>query len=326
MSDIVMRALHIFPLTSSGRLPESLPAPGEGAENLDLILFCSSGELGVLQQKDIADWTSRKIDRQHGPECVFVSLACASWYAALLEFERSPCRHAELWVIEAPTSFIQERLDCAGLGSGGEGLSVQPGIARMILQKCQAKPGEQVLDVCALLAKPAGMRGTEQLVKRYGQWLADGLSGYSDADWVSFTIATDWSTQLLAGLSRWFPQVMDRLSMLPSMETDIMHLMAMKPLYELRRELAKARQRPLFVTTLAAGGRIGCVRVRTAAPPVLLSPRPKAFKPVMITGRQVEVGVPPDYCDPQYRYVDNQYFLTELSAYPQCSRTWNGYE
>ncbi|CQJ56178.1 Uncharacterised protein [Yersinia intermedia] len=326
MSDIVLRALHIFPLSSQGKLPETLPAPGEAVEDLDLILFCSSGELAVMQQEDISAWAYRQAHHQQSPRRAFVSLACASWYAALLEFERSPYRHAELWVIETSASFIQERLDCAGLGNGGAGLSVQPGIARMVLQKCRAEPGDNVLEACALFAKPAGLRGTEQLIKRYGHWLAEGLGDEPCADWVSFAIATDWSTQLLAGLSHWFPQMMDRLALLPSMETDIIHLMAMKPLYELHRELAQTRVRPLFITTLAAGGRIGCILVRAAESRLPTAQQPKEVQAVTVSARKTVAGTPPDYCDPQYRYVDNQYFLTELSIHPQCSRIWNGYE
>lgn len=318
MSDIVLRCLHIFPLSPQGKLPENLPAPGEGAEGVDLILFCSSGEHGVMQQKDIASWAYRQMPFQPSPRRAFVSLACASWYAAILEFERSPCRHVELWVIETPGAFIQERLDCAGLGSSGAGLSVQPGIARMVLQKCQAIPGDIVLDACALFAKPPGIRGTEQLIKRYGDWLAKCTGDDLHAKWVSFAISTDWSDQLLAGLSLWFPQMMERLTLLPSMETDIIHLMAMKPLYELHRELAQPHSGSLFITTLAAGGRIGCILVHPAEKHVTGASLPGKAQVVAVPAGRMLPGVPPDYCDPQYRYVDNQYFLTELSMHPQC--------
>ncbi|AVV37535.1 MULTISPECIES: hypothetical protein [Pantoea] len=326
MRDMVLRGLHLFPLSSQGTLPKTLPAPGEGAEGLDLILFCSSGELGVMQQQDIAAWSRQQAFCQLSPRRAFVSLACASWYAALLEFERSPCRHAEIWVIESPASFIQERLDCAGLGHGGAGLTVQPGIARMVLQKCQAKHGELVLEACALFAKPAGLRGTEQLIKRYGAWLAAGLGDDHAAGWVSFAIATGWSDQLLAGLSHWFPQLMERLTRLPSMETDTVHLLAIKPLHELHREIAQRHSGTLFITTLAAGGRIGCVVVRTAEralPGAVQRDKPHA---VPVPAGSMLPGMPPDYCDPQYRYVDNQYFLTEMTLCSQCSRTWNDYE
>ncbi|RRW67866.1 hypothetical protein EGJ48_19355 [Pantoea dispersa] len=325
MSDIVLRDLHIFPLSSQGELPDALPAPGEGAKALDLILFCSSGELGVMQQQDIAAWSQQQTFCQPSPRRAFVSLACASWYAALLEFERSPCHHVEIWVIESPASFIQERLDCAGLGHGGEGLTVQPGIARMVLQKCQAKPGEVVLEACALFAKPAGLRGTEQLIKRYGAWLAAGLGDDRAAGWVSFAIATGWSDQLLAGLLHWFPQLMGQLTRLPSMETDTLHLLAIKPLHELHRNVAQCRSGALFMTTLAAGGRIGCVVVRTAKSVPGVVPRDKPHT-VPVPASRMLPGTPPDYCDPQYRYVDNQYFLTEMTLHSQSSRTWNDYE
>lgn len=326
MSDIVLRSLHIFPLSRQGKLPETLPAPGEGADGLDLILFCSSGELGVMQQEDIAAWAYRQPPCQPSPRRAFVSLACASWYAAILEFERSPCHHAELWVIETPGAFIQERLDCAGLGNGGAGLSVQPGIARMVLQKCPAAPGDIVLDACALFAKPPGLRGTEQLIKRYGAWLAGCLGNTCHANWVSFAIATAWSDRLLSGLSHWFPQMMARLTLLPSMETDIIHLMAMKPLYELHRERAQPRSGSLFISTLAAGGRIGCILVHAVENRLPgASPFDKA-PPVAVPAGNMLPGAPPDYCDPQYRYIDNQYFLTELSISPEYSRTWNDYE
>ena len=326
MSEIVLCGLHIFPLSPQGKLPATIPAPGEGAEGLDLILFCSSGELGVMQQEDIAAWASRQLSCQPLPRRAFVSLACASWFAAILEFERSPCRYAELWVIETPSAFIQERLDCAGLGSGGADLSVRPGIARMVLQKCQAAPGDIVLDACALFAKPQGLRGTEQLIKRYGTWLAECLGDDSHANWVSFAIATNWSDQVFSGLLHWFPQIMERLTLLPSMETDLVHLMAMKPLYELHRECGKSNFSSLIITTLAAGGRIGCVLVHTFESRLPGSTRPCKTYAVTVPADNMLPGTPPYYCDPQYRYVDNQYFLTELSKYPQCSSKRNDYE
>ncbi|WP_340617571.1 hypothetical protein [Xenorhabdus entomophaga] len=314
MLNVVLRDLRIFPVSDTGELPESLPAPGEDAIDPELFLFCSSGEQGILQQRKVSEWMNKGSRQQLRPQCAFVSMACASWYAAILEFERSPFHTAELWVLETSSSFVQERLDSAGLGKGGEGLQAKPGIARMVVHKCQPQEGDIVLSACSLFAKPPGLRGTELLVRRYGEWLDVNSTAHQSADWVSFSIATGWSAQLWAGLFCWFPEVMSRLKQRPSMETDVCHLLAMKPMHELHRELRHPLAHPLIITTLAAGGRVGCIVVHSHISPAEVASEPKVYRPVLVPPHPIRNGYMPDYCDPQYRYADNQYFLTELSS------------
>lgn len=314
MDEIVLYDLQLFSLPELITAEVGLPAPGNSIPCVELILFCSSGEFGVLHQAWIAEWITRSDRLLPKQRRAFVSMACASWYAALLEFMRSDCGSAEIWVIEASADFIQERLDSAGLGPDGEGLLATSGIARMCLRKGRALSGEVVLDACTLFSKPAGLRGMELLIKRYAQWLIAHMPESGKADWISFAIATDWSRQLQVGLSLWGEKVMRAFVAWPSFEQGNAHLMAMKPLHELTFHLQQPLVRPVVLTTLAAGGRIGSAIFRSKEAYNESRCRPTNISPILLPPIVLPAGMPPHYCMREYRYRDNEYFLTELDG------------
>ncbi|MBF4801474.1 hypothetical protein [Aeromonas hydrophila] len=310
MNQIVLHGIRLFPWPRSSPFLETLPPPGSELPGAELILFCSSGEVEVLQQPWMVEWMSREERRMTPPRRAFVSMACASWYAAMLEFMRSDCCSAEIWVIEACVDFIQERMDCAGLGRGGEGLLARGGVACISLRKVDSREHGVRLAACALFAKPAGLQGTELLIKRYAQWISAHQYGNEHADWVSFSIETHWSRQLLAGLALWGKDTMGSLVTLPSLEQGKDHYMALKPLHELATHLQRPLVRSVILTTLAAGGKIGCAIFSNAEgePMNMLSD----ICPIRLPFTVLPAGVRPRYCERAYRYRDNEYFLTEL--------------
>lgn len=312
MEGILLHDVRIFPCLSSGAFTSVLPAPGSALPGAELILFCSSGEWEVLRQPWVTEWMVREAQPLSPRRHAFVSMACASWYAAVLEFKRSDCRSAEIWVIEASANFIQQRLDCAGLGRNGEGLLASGGVACISLRKAQWGERGVWIDDCALLAKPAGLRGTELLIKRYVQWMSTHLPGNGQADWISFAIETQWSRQLQAGLALWGKETLQLLVMQPSVEQGPGHYMALKPLYELAPYLQRPLVRPVILTTLAGGGRIGCALLRPAQETP--DSRCRDIHPIHIPATALPADVPPRYCERAYRYHDNEYFLTELDA------------
>lgn len=312
MNGVALHGIRLFPWLKSCSFLPTLPPPGSELPGAELILFCSSGEVEVLQQPWVVEWMAREARRGTPPRRAFVSMACASWYAAVLEFMRSDCRSAEIWVIEACADFIQERLDCAGLGGGGEGLLANGGVACISLRKGDARENDVRLDDCALFSKPAGLRGTELLIKRYAQWLLAHQCGDERADWVSFAIETHWSRQLQAGLALWGKDAMRTLVSQPSLEQGKDHYMALKPLHELAAHLQRPLVRPLILTTLAAGGRIGCAIFRVCGDEAVNAAPAGDILPIRLPLVALPSGAPPRYCERQYRYRDNEYFLTEL--------------
>jgi len=296
-------------------------------EEPDLVLYTSSGEIGVLTQLVVSAWMDTSLSRHPKARHAFVAMGCTGWYAGILEFARSQARRAHLFLLEIPRSYTQSRLDAAGIGVGGEGLIAKESVALMVLVKKRVdelRPNDVIVNACTILAKPMGLRGTEALLLKLRGWLLAQTCNERPLDWVSFAIASSWSEQLMRGFERWVYPSVPIAEALPSVETDFDHWLTAKPVLDYlhhRERLATGR---LALSCLGAGGRLGVAIIGHAIS--------SAF-----TGQEKEIHAyamghvqwhpnlflndpeKPLYCAPEYRHHDNAYHLWELGCHSRQS-------
>ena len=148
-------------------------------------------------------------------------------------------------------------LDRAGVGVGGDGFVAEE-ISCLVDLGRQPKPGAFTVDYCTILSGAASLGSTSRLVSQLASLYGKLLGARPDARCVTFENASRWSgyvAQLF--FSTLAHNDVPTFSWLESVEQGARHYMTARPALDLIANEAFAHERPLLLSALGAGGRIG---------------------------------------------------------------------
>lgn len=220
------------------------------------IRIVSAGECALLANQAVFEFCQKLA--QH-TQTQFISAACTSIHAAILDFYHSDEQSCTIIALELNQSRQQDCLDALDIGISciEDGLDVVPSCAILRLTKQSEQstnsPAYYIHD-CQILSQQAGMRGTTDLVKRLSQYI-----GQSEGRKVSFAISSKWGLSVLNGVDAKI-----KPNWLASAEQDQKHYLSVKPILELQRYQQQLQAVPLLLITLGGGGRVGLLQLSTS--------------------------------------------------------------
>jgi hypothetical protein len=261
-------------------------ASPQRAQSFDLFLVSSSAETGILAEPAARAAIEAAYPRSSKCAASFVSIGCLGLFAGILEFQRSGARRARLLLLESPAAFVQETLDIAGLGAGGDGFVAQD-VSYVVELGRHPQAGALRIASCQLLAREPTLGGTAKFASGIRRSLTRLTQRYPDSALVTFDNGSRWARRLaemLAGV------VGDELpppaAWLPTVEVNLLHFMTARPVLDLIAHLSLARSGPLVLTCLGAGGRFGMLTMCPDVGPNDICPRgepPLEMGPIAIT-------------------------------------------
>lgn len=292
--------------------------PKQEATSPDVVFYAGSGELEILTQPAVSDWVVATKDRYPNAQHQFVSMACTSLHAAILEFERSDAQCAYVFTLEVSKEYLQHLLDLA-LGEDPDPISVHACAGRVILRKERIDlitEQDLVIANCSILAKPKGLMSDALLLKKLQSWIENSVEIEKRVPFVSFQVSSKWSDQLLMGFKKWVENLPMIASVLPSYEIGEDHYLAVKPLLEIERYQVKLAGNQMLIGTLGGGGRLGTLLLvqgdtflshydSDKSMPIMLE------KIDLVQGQVMHRKSPPRYCEVRYRN-DNAYFFSDI--------------
>jgi len=292
--------------------------PANDVASPDLVLYAGSGELEIMTQADVSKWTVATQQRYPNAQHQFVSMACNSLHAAILEFERSKAQCAYVFLLEISKKYLQKLLDSA-LGDNPDPITVHACAGRVVLRKATTediKESDLVVRACSILAKPKGLMSDVLLLKKLQNWIGENIKESQPVELVSFQVSSTWSDQLLMGFKRWVQDSPAIAAILPSYETGEDHYLALKPLLELQRYHSVLPKNNMMLATLGGGGRLGVLLLQMGRKSSLGF---KSESVIPITLEDINLGLnqviervsPPRYCEINYRN-DNAYFFSGI--------------
>lgn len=258
--DCFVTAIHPV---EGGVVPQELAAD----EGFDLFIVTSSAEIDIVHERQARQIIRACMPRDYAGEIVFISIGCAGLFASVLEFvKRSHAQRCRILALETPVSFVQHTLDVSRLGHGGDGFIAQDAVCVVDLSKCRQGAFAKI-DHCEILARPRTFGGTAEFGKQLVQCLESLSARLPGAEVVTFQNTSLWAQRLLQlvammlrgnealAVERW----------LPTAECDERHFMTVRPLLDMRAHLTEDRDRPLIITCLGAGGRLGVMALQRIA-------------------------------------------------------------
>ncbi|WDE09095.1 hypothetical protein SG34_030465 [Thalassomonas viridans] len=261
----------IEPVDAIAGLKEQLLALDELPGHVTLV---SAGEVGVLRDPLVIEF---HLWLQAYCQVTFVSAACTSLHAGILDFYHSGLTATLVISLELDKAFQQACLNSLGIGNekDQDGLDVVPGLGFIALKKLDKDKApaahELLIEKCQLLSQPGGMRGTHTLIGRLSQQL-QALP--KEVLPVSFDICSSWGKSLLMGLNIRLAGKRQPVEWLASIESCQRHYLSLKPLFELQLYKEKLKENSLLLFTLGGGGRVGilqlgCSNSKTSGEPEL---------------------------------------------------------
>jgi len=223
----------------------------------DGFLVTSSAEIEIVDQAAAAAVIDavRPISAT-GPDG-FVSIGCVGFFACVLEFMQSSARDARILLLETPSAFVQDTLDLAKIG-GSDGFIAQD-ISFVVDISRTPEPDALRIYCCEILARSRELSGTAKLASRVFKRMNEIKKELPGAEFVSFENSSEWSRRLAQSLVAVASQGGEPLSWLPSIENGHRHFMTVRPLLDLTANIELARERPLVLACLGAGGRFGII-------------------------------------------------------------------
>jgi len=285
----------------------------------ELVLYGSSGEYEMLTQPEISQWSTDTLNKYRHAEHAFVSMACTSLMAAIQEFKKSTAKTGLVFILETPASYLQVLLNHA-LGEEQGKIIVNECVGRVVLKKVTADevlPDDLIVRACSIFAKPKGIMSDAMLINKLGNWLRAQTPPERPADFVSFRVQSEWSDQLLMGFDKWVRSSANLANVLPSLEPDENHWLAVKPLFEILHYSKEFKQRDVVVSTLGGGGRLGAMLLQTGDPDLASCSIPQGI-PVYLddvtpgNNQVIQRDEKPRYCDITYRQDDTYFYSTCL--------------
>ncbi|MBB3984703.1 hypothetical protein GGQ68_001019 [Sagittula marina] len=277
-------------------------APVPGIEDY---IVTSSAEIGIVQTE-----RARQVIRDcapigYGGDIPLVSIGCAGLFAAVMRFADSPAHSARILALETPSDYVQHTLDSARLGAGGDGFVAQDAAHVLDLQKTPEGALARV-DHCEILSRPSCFSGTSKLARSFVARL-DALEAMCpDARVVTFENVSGYARRLMqAVLAELGPTA--RREFLQTVECDERHFMTVRPLLDLQHQMAEDTGRPLIVTCLGAGGRIGIFAVSPVHAP---QPEPISEARPALEAMVIAEGAGPDL-PAELWYMNRSFFGRE---------------
>jgi hypothetical protein len=262
MTDGTVYVTDFYPLDAA-----RCAATPQHGQSFDLFLVSSSAESGILDEPAARAAIDAARPQSSTCDASFVSIGCLGLFAAILEFERSGARRARLLLLESPAAFVQETLDIAGLGVGGDGFVAQE-VSYVVEMGRQPQAGALRVAFCQVLAREPTLGGTAKFASRIHRSLMWLTQRYPDSALVTFDNGSKWArrlAQMLAAVAG--DQLPPPAAWLPTVEVNLRHFMTARPVLDLLTHLSRARSGPFVLTCLGAGGRFGLLAMCPDAGP-----------------------------------------------------------
>lgn len=220
------------------------------------VTLVSAGEVSPLLDPDVVvfyRWLSNQC------QVHFISAACVSVHAAILDFYHSQLEHTLVITLELGQSLQQGCLNSLGIGNGDDqdGLEVVPSIGFIQLQR-QISHNGLVIEQCQIFNQQIGMIGTPRLISELYCAISDLPQQVLP---VSFDISSQWGKTLLRGLDSRLQSSRRSHNWLASIETAQAHYLSAKPLLELQLYRRQLNSQSLLLLTLGGGGRVGFLQL-----------------------------------------------------------------
>lgn len=260
MTSSVACYVTAFHPIEAGGLPQGL-SYGAG---IDLFIVTSSAEIDIVHEPQARQLINACTPQGCEGEIVFISIGCAGVFASVLEFvKRSTAQRCRILALETPVSFVQHTLDVSRLGDGGDGFVAQEAACVVDLSK-HREGAIAKIDHCEILARPKTFGGTAEFGKQLVHCLEALSARLPEAEVVTFQNTSLWAQRLyqLVALRLRGNEALAVERWLPTTECDERHFMTVRPLLDIRHHLTEDRSRPLIVTCLGAGGRLGVMALQ----------------------------------------------------------------
>lgn len=249
-----------------------IDAPLPALSSAELLLVTSSAELDILSHPQCRRQMVQLCQGSPGAPLRFISIGCAGLAACVLEFVHSEARSANVVVLESPAHWVQDTLDAAGIGTGGDGFRAQD--VAYVLRLSREPPASHAdagasdtyrVLACDLLSRESGLAGTPRLASSLVSLLRAWQQRLQSLKLVSIENGSEWSRRIaglvealdvdrqLAGLQGWRASIE---------KSPGLHYMAARPLLDLAANAQCAQLQPLLLPCLGAGGRIGLLVVQ----------------------------------------------------------------
>ncbi|MCJ8268548.1 MAG: hypothetical protein MJK04_04010, partial [Psychrosphaera sp.] len=225
------------------------------------VTLVSAGEVCILLDGAVTGFYLWLSERTH---VTFISAACTSLHAGILDFYHSDLDSTLVISLELDKHFQQGCLNALGIGNDvdQDGLDVVPGVGFIALHRLDdqaisaQQPDENALVVehCQLLSQGPGLTGTSSLVRQLYHELKDLPEHVLP---VSFDICSQWGKSLWKGLDMRLEASQHVPDWLSSIERCQRHYLSLKPLFELQMYQQKLQKNSLLLLTLGGGGRVG---------------------------------------------------------------------
>lgn len=220
------------------------------------VVLVSAGEVKPLIDPEVFafyEWLKPQVSMR------FVSAACVSVHAAILDFYHSSSDERLVISLELDKQIQQGCLNSLGIGNDAEqdGLDVVAGVGCCVLSR-EFTEGDLSVDYCEIVSQPLGVSGIHTVIGH----LTNSLTKLpNNVKPVSFDICSVWGQNLWRGLSARLATAKFDRQWLASAEKDEQHLLTLKPLHELSMYRDTVNDAPLFLITLGGGGRVGLLQV-----------------------------------------------------------------
>ena len=222
------------------------------------IRIISAGECSMFTSSIILDFCQKLAATA---PTQFISAACTSVNAAILDFYHSNESDCVIIALELDRNRQQDCLDALDIGISRieDGLDVKPSCGLLQLTRCdkQQNSSAYYIQDCQILSQQAGMRGTTNLVKRLSHYIEQ-----SEGQKVSFAISSKWGLSVLAGVNAKLSANSNKgQAWLASAEQGQSHYLSVKPILELQSYHEQLNHSPLLIITLGGGGRVGLLKL-----------------------------------------------------------------
>lgn len=220
------------------------------------VVLVSAGEVKPLIDPDVFglyEWLKTRVSLS------FVSAACVSVHAAILDFYHSDSSERLIISLELDKHLQQGCLNSLGIGNDADqdGLDVVAGVGCCLLSR-HYDEGDLTIDYCEIVSQPLGVSGIHSVI---GQLSSSLTQLPNNVKPVSFDICSEWGKNLWKGLSARLNAAQFEREWLASAEQDEQHFLTLKPLHELAMYREQLSDAPLFLITLGGGGRVGLLQV-----------------------------------------------------------------
>lgn len=220
------------------------------------VVLVSAGEVKPLIDTEVFafyEWLKPQVTLS------FVSAACVSIHAAILDFYHSESTERLIVSLELDKHLQQGCLNSLGIGNDEDqdGLDVVAGVGCCLLSRSY-QLGDINVDYCEIVSQPLGVSGIHSVISHLSSSLTQLPNNVKP---VSFDICSDWGKNLWKGLSARLSTAEFEREWLASAEQDEQHFLTLKPLHELSMYREQLHDAPLFLITLGGGGRVGLLQV-----------------------------------------------------------------